>query len=161
MLIVGIDPGIARTGWAVIETQGSKIKAKEHGCFETDKSTPLTTRLLEVHTFIQNLLKKHKPDALAIEDLFFSNNAKTAFVVGQARGVILLASGQNKIPVAIYTPLQVKLSVTGYGKAQKPQVGKMIKVILGLDEIPKIDDTADALAIALTHAFSYKVKERI
>ncbi len=158
MLIVGIDPGIARTGWAVIETEGSKVKAKEYGCIETEKNLPMTTRLSELHEAITNLLKKHKPDALAIEDLFFSNNAKTAFVVGQARGVILLAAGQKNIPVAIYTPLQVKIAVTGYGRAEKPQVGQMIKAILGLKTVPKLDDTADALAIALTHAFTYKTK---
>lgn len=156
MIILGIDPGIGRCGWGVIETQGSKIKTLGFGCIETSSKLTVEKRLEEVYTEVGKCIKKYKPDAMSIEELFFQNNAKTAFIVGEARGVILLAASQNDLPVGIYTPLQVKVAVTGYGKAEKSQVGKMVKAILGLDSVPKPDDTADALAVALAHAFSAK-----
>lgn len=156
MRILGIDPGIARCGWGTIENQKSKIKCQKYGCIETKNGLAIEKRLKTVYEQITEIIKKEKPDVLAIEELFFNTNAKTAFVVGQARGVVLLAAAQNKIPVAIYTPLQVKVAVTGYGKAEKLQVGKMVKTLLHLKEIPKPDDVSDALAIALTHAFSNK-----
>ncbi|KKP79632.1 MAG: Crossover junction endodeoxyribonuclease RuvC [Candidatus Levybacteria bacterium GW2011_GWB1_35_5] len=105
------------------------------------------------------IIKKYKPEALAIEELFFNTNAKTAFIVGQARGVILLAASQNKLNISIYTPLQVKMAITGYGRAEKNQIGQMVKILLKLKTIPKPDDTADALAVALTHAFSAKMSK--
>ena len=158
MIILGIDPGIGRCGWGVIEVEGLKLKVLNYGCIETSSKKEVAQRLKEVHEEIVGLIKKYSPVALGIEELFFNTNAKTAFVVGQARGVILLAAAESKIPVSIYTPLQVKIAVTGYGRAEKEQVGKMVKTILKLKDIPKPDDTTDALAIAITHAFSVKMK---
>lgn len=158
MRIIGIDPGIGRTGWGVIEAQSSKIVVQSFGCIETNKDTKIEKRLQELYEQITAILRKEKPDAFAIEELFFNTNAKTAMVVGQARGISLLAAAQHRIPTAVYTPLQVKIAVTGYGRAEKKQVGQMVKILLQLSEIPKPDDTADALAIAVTHAFSYKMK---
>ena len=123
---------------------------------ETDKKNTTEERLLIIHTKVIELIKEYKPDALGIEELFFGNNAKTAFVVGQARGVILLAASQNNIPVFVFTPLQVKIAVSGYGRADKMQVGQMVKTILKLKEAPKPDDTTDALAVAIACAFTVK-----
>ncbi len=158
MRILGIDPGIGRTGWGMIEVQNAKLKIQSYGCIETTKTFALGARLESLYEQVQQVIQGYKPDALAIEELFFNTNAKTAMVVGQARGVILLAASQSRLPISVYTPLQVKIAVTGYGRAEKRQVGQMIKTILHLDTIPKPDDTADALAIAVTHAFSYKMK---
>lgn len=159
MKILGIDPGIGRMGWGIIETQNSKFRVHNYGCLETEVNSEVSGRLKLVYEFVTELFATNKPDALATEELFFSSNAKTAFSVGQARGVILLAASQSNVPVTIYTPMQIKLAVTGYGGADKNQVGQMVKTILKLSAIPKPDDTADALAIALTHAFSYKMKK--
>ena len=159
MKILGIDPGIGRTGWGVIEISKSKLTMDNCGCFETEPNSKPSDRLMKIYDKIIELINKYKPEALSIEELFFNNNAKTAFLVGQARGVILLAAEQKKVPISIYTPLQVKVAVTGYGRAEKSQVGKMVKTILKLDKIPKPDDTTDALAIALTHAFSCKMSK--
>jgi crossover junction endodeoxyribonuclease RuvC len=158
MRILGIDPGIGRTGWGVIEVESSKLKVQSYGCIETTQELALEKRLEAVYKGIEEIIKTARPDALAIEDLFFNTNAKTALIVGQARGVILLAAAKSELPIAVYTPLQVKMAVTGYGRAEKNQVGQMVKTILKLSNIPKPDDTADALAIAITHAFSYKMK---
>lgn len=158
MKILGIDPGIGRTGWGVIGGESSKLKVESYGCIETSMELPLQERLRELHEQISRIINDFSPNALAIEELFFQNNAKTALVVGQARGVVLLAAAQHGLSVGEYTPLEVKVAVTGYGKAQKNQVGQMVKTLLKLSSIPKPDDTADALAIAITHAFSYKVK---
>lgn len=159
MSILGIDPGIGRTGWGVIESQSQKLKTQNFGCIETFKGTAPEKRLQELYEQIQALIKEYNPEVLAIEDLFFNKNVSTALVVGQARGVILLAAAQHNIPVAIYTPLQVKMAVTGYGRADKKQVGQMVKTLLKLTAIPRLDDTADALAIAITHAFSSKLAQ--
>ena len=156
MRILGIDPGIGRCGWGVIETEKGKLKTLNFGCIETSSKIEIPKRLQEIYQEVTKIIKTYKPDALSIEELFFNNNAKTAFVVGQARGVILLAAAENNLTIGIYTPLQVKLALTGYGRAEKPQVGQMVKVLLNLKEIPKPDDTADGLAIAITHAFSAK-----
>ena len=159
MRILGIDPGIGRCGWGVIEAENSKLKMLSCGCIETSPKKAVEKRLEEIHDEITKFIKTYSPDVLSIEELFFNTNAKTAFVVGQARGVILLAATQNNLTIAIYTPLQVKLALTGYGRAEKPQVGQMVKTLLGLKEIPKPDDTADGLAIAITHAFSAKTAQ--
>ena len=162
--ILGIDPGYARVGWGIIEVESSpprwagKLKVESYGCVETSKNTDPQERLVYVYKEVCALIKKYKPDVLAIEELFFTNNAKTAFKVGEARGVIILAGAMQKISVASYTPLQVKIAVTGYGNADKTQVGRMVKAILKLKEMPKLDDTVDAIAVALTHAFTKKFK---
>ncbi len=158
MRILGIDPGIGRTGWGVVEVQSSKFKVQSYGCIETDAKTEMGERLNQLYEEIVKLIEEYQPDAVGIEDLFFNTNSKTAFVVGQARGVIMLAVAKKKLPLAVYTPLQVKIAVTGYGRAEKRQVAQMVKTLLKLDSIPKLDDTTDALAIAITHAFSYKLK---
>lgn len=154
MRVLGIDPGIGRMGWGIVESQNSNLKSQNYGCFETEAKLSVPERLRLIHEFVVKTMTQYKPDAMAIEDLFFSNNAKTAFVVGQARGVILLAAAEHRVPVKIYTPLQVKIAVTGYGRAEKAQVGKMVKTLLKLSEIPKPDDTADALAVALAGIFN-------
>lgn len=156
MKVLGIDPGIGRTGWGVIEIQNSKFKSQNFGCIETEKELPIEKRLQKLYQEIMDSIESDKPDVLAIEELFFNTNAKTALIVGQARGVVLLAAATNNLPVAVYTPLQVKIAITGYGRAEKNQVGQMVKTILRLPSVPKPDDTADALAIALTHAFTAK-----
>lgn len=161
MRILGIDPGIGRCGWGVIEVENSKLKVIEFGCIETSSKAQIPQRLTEVYEKIQKIIQALKPDEFAIEELFFNTNAKTAFVVGQARGVILLSAAQNNIPISIYTPLQVKIALTGYGRAEKNQIGKMVMSLLMLKHIPKPDDTADALAIAITHAFSNKYNKSI
>lgn len=157
MRVLGIDPGIARTGWGVIEVQSSEFRVQSYGCIETNSKKEVSKRLEEIYTEILMLIKKYSPDEMAVEELFFNTNAKTAFIVGQARGVIILAAGKKNIPLAIYTPLQVKIAVTGYGRAEKIQIGKMVKTILNLKTIPKLDDTTDALAVGLTHLFSRKM----
>lgn len=158
--ILGIDPGTARIGWGVIEEQGGKITAKAYGCITTDKKHSPSERLMQLHTSFTKLLHVYKPIHISVEDIFFATNAKTAIAVGQARGVILLAAAQSNIPMASYSPMTVKNTICGNGSAQKAQVGKMVTMLLHLKEIPTPDDTADALAIALTHAFSYKIKAK-
>jgi len=160
MRIFGIDPGFARVGWTILEVRSSKFEVQSYGCIETSKNINSQERLVAVYKEVCALIKKYKPDVLAIEELFFTNNAKTAFKVGEARGVIILAGAQQKIPVFSYTPLQIKIVVTGYGNADKVQVGKMIKAILKLKDMPKLDDTVDAIAVALTHAFTKKFEIR-
>jgi crossover junction endodeoxyribonuclease RuvC len=157
MIILGIDPGIARVGWGVIQEDKGKKTAIDFGLFETASTTDLDIRLLEVHHFLTKIIQKFKPDVLAIEQLYFGANAKTALIVGQARGVIILTAAQNNIKTASYTPLQVKMALTGYGRAEKKQIQVMVKSELKLTKPLTQDDTADALAIALTHAFSYKL----
>ena len=158
MKIVGIDPGIGRTGWGIIEVRNGKLDVGSYGCIETEKNGEIGKRLHRLYQEVASIIAKEEPDVMAIEDLFFNTNAKTALTVGQARGVVLLAAAQRNLPISVYTPLQVKIAVSGYGRADKGQVGQMVKTLLKLPSIPKPDDTADALAIAITHAFSYKMK---
>lgn len=157
MRIIGIDPGIGRTGWGIVEVEGSKLKVEGYGCIETSQLLRTEERLRQIYDEVIRLMDTYKPAAVAIEDLFFNTNAKTALVVGQARGVILLTSALQQIPISVYTPLQVKIAITGYGRAEKNQIGQMVKTLLKLPAIPKPDDTADALAIAVTHAFTMKI----
>ena len=152
MNILSIDSGIERTGYAVFKDKKYVISA----LIKTSKEKPTEIRLEEIYSKLKQVFKKYQPDVLAIEELFFTTNAKTAFKVGEARGVITLAGAMQKIPVFSYTPLQIKIAVTGYGHADKSQVGRMIKAILKLKELPKLDDTVDAIAVALTHAFTNK-----
>jgi crossover junction endodeoxyribonuclease RuvC len=158
MRVLGIDPGIARTGWAILDERNGKIEALAYDCFETKASEETANRLEKIHKEVKRLIKKYSPENVAIEELFFNTNAKTAFVVGQARGVIFLACSQEKIKSFCYTPLQIKMAVSGYGRAEKKQVAKMVNAILKLKDIPKLDDTSDAIAVGLTHLFSRKLK---
>ena len=156
MRILGIDPGIGRMGWGVIEENNTKYTVYGYGCVETEPNSDIPGRLFALYDEVCRIIDEYKPDVLSIEDLFFAKNVKTAFSVGQARGVVLLAASQKNLDITVYTPLQVKSAVTGYGKADKKQVGQMIKLQLHLKEVPKLDDATDALAIALTYAVTKK-----
>lgn len=156
MRVLGIDPGTARTGWAVLEKKKNGITAIAFNCFETKKEEGVAQRLEKIFIEVKRLIKEYSPQMVAIEEVFFSANAKTAFAVGQARGVIFLASQIGKVKSCSYTPLQVKKTVAGYGRAEKKQMGDKVKTILKLSEVPKLDDTCDALAVALTHFYLHK-----
>ncbi|HSD98356.1 MAG TPA: crossover junction endodeoxyribonuclease RuvC [Patescibacteria group bacterium] len=156
MKILGIDPGIGRMGWGIIEVEKGSIVTEGYGCIETEPKSDIPGRLYALHDEVCRIIDEYRPEILSIEDLFFAKNVSTAFSVGQARGVVLLAASQKNLQVAVYTPQQVKSAVTGYGKADKKQVGQMVKLQLKLKEVPKPDDTADALAIALTYAVTKK-----
>ena len=161
MIIMGIDPGIARIGWGVLEISKSTVTPLAFGCIETDKGKSPETRLGEIYDALEVLFAKHRPDVCAVEDLFFATNAKTAIGVGQSRGVVLLAASKSRISVVSYSPLAVKRAITGDGKADKKQVERMVVLTLRLRQAPKLDDTADALAVAMTHAYSYKIKQLV
>jgi len=149
MIVLGIDPGTASVGYGVVERQGARLRMVDGGTFHTKPDTGLPNRLLLIHGLLDELIALHKPDLLAVERLYFSSNAQTAFAVGQARGVVLLAAAQAEIPVREATPSEVKVAVTGHGRADKEQVGRMVAVCLSLPEAPHPDDTADALAVAI------------
>jgi crossover junction endodeoxyribonuclease RuvC len=149
MVVLGIDPGTASTGFGVVESSGSRLRAVEDGVIETRAGVPLERRLAEIHDRVGELLDRHAPDAIAIEELYFGANARTAFAVGQARGVVLLAAGQRQVPSRSYTPQQVKGAVCGHGRADKAQVGRMVARLLGLPAPPAPDHAADALAVAI------------
>ena len=149
MIILGIDPGFARMGWGVISKTGAKFSLIDYGCLETSAEASLSDRLEMIFDGISKVIKKHKPDLAGIETLFFNTNAKTAVKVGEARGVVLLALKKSGVKVIDITPLQVKRAVAGYGRAEKAQVQKMVKALLNLKEIPRPDDAADALAVAI------------
>ena len=151
MIVLGIDPGYGITGYGVIYFDRGKFRPVEYGVVTTPKEMPMPQRLMTIHERVTAIIGEYKPDAIAVEKLFFNTNAKTVIDVGQARGIILLAGAQNSVRVAEYTPLQVKQAVVGYGRAEKKQVQYMVTKILNLDEIPKPDDAADALAIAVCH----------
>lgn len=151
MVVLGIDPGYAIVGWGVVNYAGNIYRPLGFGAITTDGSSNFNDRLGYIYNNMTRLIEKCKPDAMAVEKLYFQNNQKTAINVAQARGVILLAAQQHGVPVFEYTPLQVKTVVTGYGKAKKPQVMEMTRRLLALESVPKPDDTADALAIALCH----------
>lgn len=150
--ILGIDPGIAIVGFGVIEYDNVNFKVIDYGAITSPAHTPVPQRLKMIYDDLNYVIEKYKPDEMAVEELFYNNNAKTVINVAQARGVIILAGENHHIPVFEYTPLQVKQGVVGYGRAEKKQVQQMVKNILGLSEVPKPDDTADAVAIAICHA---------
>jgi len=154
MKILGIDPGTATTGWAIIELKGDKLLPLAYGHISTSPKNCDTERILEVSADLTKIIQKFKPKEAAIESLFFFKNQKTVIQVAQSRGAILLTFGQNNVRVFDYTPLQVKQALTGYGRAEKKQMQQMIKSVLRLSCIPKPDDVADALAIAVCHANS-------
>jgi crossover junction endodeoxyribonuclease RuvC len=149
--IMGIDPGIARVGYGVVEVLGSQVRHVTHGCIETHANTPVSERLQSIYRSLTDIIQAYQPQTMAVEELFFNRNTTTAFTVAQARGVILLCAAQHAVGLAEYTPMQVKQAVTGYGRADKGQIQQMVKLLLGLYEIPKPDDAADALAIAIAH----------
>ena len=155
-IILGIDPGLADTGFGVISKEGQTLTMLDCGSIKTKPQTEFMDRLKIINCELKKIIKKHKPDIAAVEELFFCKNAKTALLVGQARGVCLLTIAEAKIEFTEFTPLQIKQAITGYGKADKNQVGQMVKFFLNLKEVPKPDDAADALGAAITCANTKK-----
>lgn len=154
MIILGIDPGLAIVGWGVIEYTGSKFTVLGYGSIETPAKTATEDRLLLIYKGLKQIIEQYRPEQIAVEELFFNTNITTGIRVAEARGVILMCARSLEVKIFEYTPLQVKQSVVGYGRAEKKQVISMVTMLLGLDKPPRPDDTADALAIAVCHAHS-------
>jgi len=161
MIVLGIDPGTASMGYGVIERTGANLRAIDYGCLETPPEQTLPERLLTLHAGMTELLEMHRPSLVAVERLFFSRNVQTAFAVGQARGVILLAAAQAEVPAREATPSEVKSAVAGYGAADKEQVARMVALVLGMPTAPTPDDAADALAVAIWAANRERAGERL
>jgi crossover junction endodeoxyribonuclease RuvC len=151
MIVLGIDPGLANTGYGVVARRGGRLVALDGGCNETRAGLAAEARLALIHARVAELLDEHEPDAVALEELYFGANARSAFAVGQARGVVMLAAGQRGVACSGYTPQQVKGAVCGTGRAAKEQVGRMVQALLALPEPPAPDHAADALAVAICH----------
>ncbi|HET7474284.1 MAG TPA: crossover junction endodeoxyribonuclease RuvC [Candidatus Limnocylindrales bacterium] len=149
MIILGVDPGTAALGYGIVERTGSRLRAVDHGVIVTSPDLPLGERLLAIHSGLAELVATHAPGVVAVERLYFSRNAQTAMAVGHARGVVLLAAAEARVPVREATPNEVKVAVAGYGAADKEQVGRMVALVLGMAAVPSPDDAADALAIAV------------
>ena len=154
MRILGIDPGYAIVGYGIVDYEANRFKVVDYGAVTTQAHTPFDLRLQTIYNGLSCLIEKYSPDAMSIEKLFFNTNTTTAIDVAQARGVLVLAAAQGGLDIAEYTPLQVKQSVVGYGRAEKKQVQEMTRLMLNLKSVPKPDDTADALALAICHAHS-------
>ncbi|OGX68263.1 MAG: crossover junction endodeoxyribonuclease RuvC [Paenibacillus sp. RIFOXYA1_FULL_44_5] len=161
MRILGIDPGIAIVGFGFIDKVGSTLKPVQYGSIQTESTEDSAVRLKMIYDSILKLIDRYEPQAVAIEKLFFNRNVTTALTVGQARGVLMLAAVQKGLPIGEYTPLQVKQAIVGYGKAEKKQVQEMVKMFLHLSTVPKPDDVADALAIAICHAHFSTFEDKI
>lgn len=161
MRILGIDPGFAITGYSIIDYQGNKFKLINSGAVLTKAGESFPLRLTKIYDDLQVIIDEFKPDAISVEELFFNQNVKTAINVAQARGVILIIGCKNNIPTYEYTPLQVKQAVAGYGRADKIQVQKMVKTILNVEVLPKLDDITDSMAVAICHAHSSKFAEKL
>lgn len=157
MLVLGIDPGTARTGYGLVQYLDGKIRLIKYGLITTSSSMNTAARLCKINEELQLLIEENHPDSLAIEQLFYNKNSKTIITVAQSRGVAIMTAAKANIEVAEYTPLQVKQAVVGFGNAEKKQVQEMVKRILSMDQLPKPDDAADALAIAICHLHSYKM----
>lgn len=149
MLVLGVDPGIERLGYGIIECSGNRLEPLGYGLISTHKNTPKPERLRQIYQDLNSILEKYKPDMVSVETLIFASNVKTALVVSEVRGVILLCASLKNLPVHEFTPLQVKMSLTGYGRSTKQQMEQAVKIILNLSEIPKPDDVSDAIAIAI------------
>ena len=157
MLVLGIDPGTAITGYGLVREAGDQLQAVAYGAITTPSDWALPQRLRKIYADLTALIREYSPTESAVEQLFFSRNVKTALAVGQARGVVLLAMADGGLPVHEYTPLQVKQSVVGYGRAEKAQVQELVKLLLGLEAVPQPDDAADALAVAICHLHSARM----
>ena len=157
MRVLGIDPGTAITGYAVVDENRGRLSLVAMGVITTPAKTPLPSRLQTIHNSLQELIATHVPDRAAVEELFFSRNARTAMSVGHARGVTLLALADADLPIAEYTPMQIKQAVTGYGNAGKHQVQEMVRMLLNLSDVPKPDDAADAAAVAICYLHRAKL----
>jgi crossover junction endodeoxyribonuclease RuvC len=158
MRVLGVDPGTAITGWGLIEGEGQSLRLVDYGTITTAAKTDLPTRLQQIYRRLMGLMTEYRPEAVAVEEIFFGHNVRTALVVGQARGVALLAIADAGLPLYEYKPLEVKQAVTGYGRADKGQVQSMVRLLLDLAENPRPDDAADALAVAICHAHSARLK---
>lgn len=161
MRVLGIDPGLATTGYGLVAGDGQALEATAYGVLRTPANTPIAERLVMLHRELTALLDRYHPDVVAMEELFFSTNARTAMTVGEARGVLLLTAAQAGLPIAEYTPLQVKQAITGYGQAEKQQVQQMVRLLLSLPEIPRPDDAADGLAVAICHHHSSRLSRLV
>ncbi len=161
MIILGFDPGIAIVGFGVIDVQGNRLRPIQYGAITTSVDTEPAVRLKQIYDSALEIIESYQPVAVSIEKLFFNKNTTSAMSVGQARGVLMLAAAQGSLPVFEYTPLQIKQSLAGYGRADKRQIQEMVKLLLKLKECPRPDDVADALAIAICHAHSYKMVNRM
>ena len=161
MRILGIDPGYAITGYSIIDYEGNKFKLINSGAITTNAGVSFPLRLTKIFDDLNLIIDEFKPDAISVEELFFNNNAKTAINVAQARGVVLIVGCKRNIPTFEYTPLQIKQAVTGYGRADKMQVQRMVKAILNVEKLPKLDDTTDSMAAAICHAHSSKFSEKL
>ena len=161
MIILGVDPGYAITGYAVIDYQGNHFNLLKSGAIETKVGVPMPERLAKIYDDMTSIIDTYKPNAIAVEELFYHSNAKTVIGVAQGRGNVLTAAAKTNTDIYEYTPLQVKQAVVGYGRADKKQVQMMVKALLNLESIPKLDDTTDAMAIAICHAHSNKFAKKI
>lgn len=161
MRILGIDPGFAITGYSIIDYVGNKFKLITSGAVTTDAGISFPIRLEKIFDDLTNIILEYKPEAISVEELFFNNNAKTAINVAQARGVILVVGRKMNVDTFEYTPLQIKQAVVGYGRADKIQVQKMVKSILNVEKLPKLDDTTDSMAAAICHAHSSKFSVKL
>ena len=159
--ILGIDPGYAIMGWGVIEKNGNSFKPIAYGSLTTDKDMPMPQRLKSLYARLMEIMAQYEPEEMSIEELYFNDNAKTAIFVGQARGVAILAGINSGLRIYEYTPLQIKMNITGYGRADKKQIQFMVKTMLGLKEVPKPDDTADAIAAAICHGRNGDAKKKL
>lgn len=161
MLVLGIDPGLATTGYGLVEGDGQTLEAVAYGVLRTPAKTPIAERLVILHDALSALLDRYRPDVVAMEELFFSTNARTAMTVGEARGVLLLTAAQAGLAICEYTPLQIKQAVTGYGQAEKQQMQEMVRLLLSLPEIPRPDDAADGLAVSICHHHSSRLSQLV
>ena len=160
MIVLGIDPGYALMGWGVVEANGSQMKLLGYGCIETKAGTPMQHRLRTLQLGVRDLTLMYRPDEVAFEELFFAQNVTTALMVGAARGAAIIAAAEYTENLYEYTPMQIKQTVTGYGKADKKQIQQMVKMLLRMDELPKPDDAADAIACAITHCQAGRMREQ-
>ncbi|MGE5391932.1 MAG: crossover junction endodeoxyribonuclease RuvC [Deltaproteobacteria bacterium] len=161
MRVLGIDPGTATTGFGIVEKRDGRLIKLDYGTINTPAGMDMPLRLVKINGELNRLLREFQPDAVAVEEIFHHKNAKTVVTVAQARGVVLLAASLAELPVAEYTPLQVKQAVVGYGQAEKRQVQMMVQRLLALDETPRPDDAADALAVAICHLHSYRINSMV
>ena len=160
MIVLGIDPGYALMGWGVVEANGSQMKLLGYGCIETKAGTPMQHRLRTLQLGIRDLTLMYRPDEVAFEELFFAQNVTTALMVGAARGAAIIAAAEYTENLYEYTPMQIKQAITGYGKADKKQIQQMVKMLLRMEELPKPDDAADAIACAITQCQAGRMREQ-
>ena len=161
MLVLGIDPGLATTGYGLVEGDGQTLEAVAYGVLRTPAKTPIAERLVILHDALSALLDRYRPDVVAMEELFFSTNARTAMTVGEARGVLLLTAAQAGLAICEDTPLQIKQAVPGYGQAEKQQMQERVRLLLSLPEIPRPDDAADGLAVSICHHHSSRLSQLV